>query len=848
MFFLLFTALFFFSQAANGYLKGTITDTTGAPLPYVSIYVKNTTYGVTSNLKGEYLIELKPGIHSIIFSFVGYQKQEQTIQIFSGRPTVLNVQLKELNETLPEAVIYSNKRDIGKEIMRKVRDKRKFYLDNIEGYSNHTYQKITVEKELRNPGKKDSLQAEKAELEKPGSLVEYFKNENLNLIESYSQIHFSQPNRYKEIILAYNDYAASKPQGGEGSVSVGFEIGERNIVPTQRENVNPYILISDAAAAEFNFYKNLIDAPAISQKQLLSPIATTAPLSYLFDYDGMFYQQGIKIHRIQVTPIFAHDALFQGVVFVEDSTWALVSVDLSVNPSVLLYCKEFRIIQNYQAIEKEHYLPVRREFTYTIKDGKHNILGKTRVDHSDYKLNPQFPKRFFTNEVKRYEDDSFDKDSSFWIQKRPFALVDSEIAYIIKTDSLKKQYESYEYLSKIDSSFNKINIWSFLINGVGHRNRFKKSEIYFNPLISQIIPFGVGGWRHRFGGYYNKGFKNDYLLETTGEIDYGFNNQDIRGKVGVGLTYVPKKFVRTFIRVGDSYELINDFASLSTLLSRSNYVRSQTFSIAQRMELINGLFGELTFDYSDQKPIDGMNLEGDLTNALFGTFNTPIEFDHYIKSEIRLELKYRIKQPYIIKGNKKILLAPKYPQMHFVYRKGLPGLFGSEVDFDYLEIGSDDQIKLGRMGTSVWSVQAGSFVNRANLRVLEHRYFRGSDPFIFSDPTRSFQLLGPTLSTSSAYFRANYIHHFEGVILNKVPLLNRMKLSLAGGGGTLIIPENNFNHFEIFAGIERITRIKEQLFRISLFAVTADNSFVSPTLQFKIGLNFFNSYTRKWDY
>jgi len=843
--FIFISILIFSTEGLAQVIRGKITAQNGEPVPFVSVYLKNSTFGVSANLKGEYQLQVKPGNYTLVFSLVGFQKEERSIQISLEKNLTLDVTLRETTE-MRALEIYSDKRDIANEVISKAREKRTNYANKAESIEFRTYMKISLEKEspidsiaIDSLAKNDSLKTPKADLET------IFKKERLNLIESLSEVKVS-PTGYREFILGYHDYAETRPFTGV-TARMGMELGESNIAPAAEQAVNPYLLSSEKAFLEYNFYSSLIQLPQLSDKPFLSPIGSGSALSYRYELESTFFENNRKIYKIKVEPIFKTEALFRGSVFIEDSTFALTAVDLNINPSSLIYHHDFRIIQNYKEIEPGIYLPFRREFIYTVKEGKTTIHGSTRTDHSAFTINPTFVKGTFGNEVQTYNDLAFDRDSSFWETNRTIAMKENELKYIQLCDSLKKYYSSTEYLAEKDSAYNRITFWDVTLSGIGYRNRKKNYSFFINPIIAQMVPLGIGGYRHRLGGTFTKEFENAMVLETTGDIDYGFTNKDIRGKGGIGFTYIPKKFVRTFIRVGDYYDMINTYASLGSIFSRSNYVRSLTFSVAQRMEVTNGLFAELTLDYSDQIPITDLKLE-QWSSDIFGEVNDPIDFARYVKSEIRLDVKYRHKQKYIIKRNKKIILGSKWPELNFVYRKGIPKAFGSEVNFDYLELGINHEINIARFGNASWTLLTGSFVNQKSLRILEHRYFRGSDAGFFSDPVRSFQLLGPTLETSNYFFRANYMHQFEGLFLNKIPLINRLKLTEAAGTGILIIPEKNFAHSEFYFGIQRPFRIKQQRFRIGIYAVTADNSLNKAVFTWKFGIQFYNNYTKKWSF
>jgi hypothetical protein len=853
-------------------IKGVVTDETGTPVPGATIFIKNSYVGVMTDKNGSYQISLKPGKQTLIFKMMGYNTIEKEIIIDDPGQFKFDTALSVSAKLLNEAVVTSDTRDLGKSIMQNVRDKRKDYLDSVQNYQCKMYRRISLEnlepkhikdsleknqadsieskinkQEIRKTKRQQKKAARKQRKDTTKNKVQdtYMVQYVSDLDETISTLYYDKPARYKESVIAENTYDIKWPN--QFFLTVGADMSEGiQIEDMGYQPSNPYVLINDPGSADFNFYKPTITQPSVCIKPLLSPLAPGSSLSYVYDYEGVFYVEGKKYYKIKVRPLFPADALYSGFITVRDSTWELHSVDLNINPDVLLYCKNFRIEQTYQNISGIS-LPEKSTFTYVIKEGKRNITGITDVKYSDFILNDTIPAKTFSTEVKEYQDQSLEKDSAWWDENRTYALSSNEIKFIRETDSLSAYYNSDEYIFKTDSSVNRIDIWNILYEGISHVNRRNQTMYFINPLIAQINPLGIGGYRHSLGGYFFKRFKNDYLLESEGLLNYGFANKDMRGRGGIGLTYFPKKFVRTFIRFGDYYDQVNSNASISSMFSRSNYARTQTFSIAQRMEIINGLFAELTYTYSDQTPIAGLQ-QDQWSDNLFGTINDPLVFTEYIKSEFQLEMKYLLFQKFVMKNQRKILLGSNWPELSFTWRKGIPGMLKSEVNFDYFELGMHHELKLSRWGRLNWSLKSGVFANKKNLRILEYKYFRGSDAIFFSSPSRTLQLLGPTLSSSSAFLQFNAIHHFEGAIMDKIPLMSRLKLGLAVGGGMLFMQENSFRHAEIFGGIERVFRIRRQLFRLGVFAVTADNNLSKADFTLKFGVNFYNSFSRKWDY
>lgn len=88
-------------QMVDQTITGTVTDENGTELPGVSILVKGTQRGTTTDANGKYKIDVVNANAILVFSFVGYQVQE----VQAGNKSGLDIRLKVDTKALEEVVV-----------------------------------------------------------------------------------------------------------------------------------------------------------------------------------------------------------------------------------------------------------------------------------------------------------------------------------------------------------------------------------------------------------------------------------------------------------------------------------------------------------------------------------------------------------------------------------------------------------------------------------------------------------------------------------------------------------------------------------------------------------------------
>jgi hypothetical protein len=894
-------------------VKGIVRDSEGEAIPYAKVYVENTTNGVVTNIKGEYFLDLNNGTYKLVFSSLGYKSKTETIEVkgkgldldvvledegvqmetvtlTAGRrdpayaimekviankkeyiqqfesyqcETYLKASLEVDTLTRKKIIAiadsakadtssngmqdngsidlfgkfferYEAKRAVKKEAKEEKKARAKAVRDSLNAPIHRASLKDGSQDSLLVKKKREGLQIGKKKDERP----------KLNFIESRSTTYFQYPGQFKSVVHAYRDF--SEKRSGSVSVSVRGDDSDRY----ETETSNPYLFFLDVSDADFNFYHNLVSVPKLADQPFISPLSSTSwNLSYKYHLEESFMENGYVIHKIIVTPRNSEGPFFQGELYIEDGSFAIKSVNFQILQTTLSYFNYFQVIHNYERTGDGRWTKAREDYYYNVKDGKVRYYGNTIALHKNYQLDAKQPKNFFKNELRRVEQEAFERDSTYWANDRPIRLKDAEIEFINYQDSIYKVKHSDAYLDEQDSIFNHLSIWDILLQGISFRIRKAGLAFNFTPLTEQVRPLGVGGYRHVLGGSISKTWTKYNRLTLSGEANMGFmNKNDLRGFGRVSYTYNPKHFASAYVKYGDNYTMVNGYSTITTIFSRSNYIRKQYFGFGHEMEIVNGIFLDFEAEYADRTTIADLQLE-QWSQNLFGNSNSPQIFDPYREALFHIRLKWIPGQKFYTEPYRKVIVGSIYPVFELEYKKAMPGINGSIINFDFLELHVTDEMRIGTMGISRWSAYAGAYLQKNNIRFTDYRFFRGSDPIFFANPLRSFQNLDTTLSTTDPYIQVNYLHDFGSALSNKIPILKHTPIQFSAGGGVLYVQKTDFFHSEIYGGIQLPFRINKQRFKLGgYYAVSYSNYSGAIGNQFKVGITFYDTYKNRWTY
>jgi hypothetical protein len=777
--------VFFLQQAAFGnVLSGRMVSSGGEPIPYGAVYVKGTTNGTTTNEQGFYTLDLSPGVYTVIYQAMGYIQKQLEIDLLAGNKT-LDITLTASSITLPEAII-SNGEDPAYGIIRQSIKKRKYFLEQVNAYSCDVYIK-GLQRVTEHPEKIMGLEVDPdGEIDSVSGIV--------YLSESVSKYNFQRPDKVKEEMIS------SKVSGDNQAFS--------------------YNRASDMM---FNFYQNLIEIEELSERGFVSPIAGNAMLFYKYRLAGTFFENDSMINKIEVIPRRTSDPCFRGYIYIMENSWRIHSTELYLTKDAQIdFVDTLMINQTFVPVEKDIWMVFMNRFTFVF--GFMGVKGDGIYIgvNSNFVIDPDFPKKFFDNEEMHVNDDANQRDSAYWEETRPVPLTIEEQNDYHRRDSIARIRNSKEYLDSLDKRGNQPGIVDIVFTGYTFNRRYNHFALTVSPLITSVSFNTVQGIRAATDVSVYKSWQNNKYFTVSPGFSYGVSDRRFYSDFESTYYYKPVRFARVTVAGGATTAQFNSrepigvfFNSAYTLLLKQNYLKiySKSYgSAAWFGEIANGFVLLAHMEFAERSPLyNSAKFYWIENNERHFTSNDPQNpgdensgFTRHRALTINFQATVRFKQKYYTRPNEKIILGSKYPTFGFQWRRGIPGIFGSSTNYDFVKFSIRDQLDLKLLGKFNYYFGMGKFLSKKNLPFIDFYHFMGNQMIWSQFTAQSYQLLDYyAFSTGDWYLEGHGEHHFGGFILNKIPIVKRLKLTEVAGVNWLMTQDVP-SYYEIYFGVDKL--------------------------------------------
>jgi hypothetical protein len=216
--------------------------------------------------------------------------------------------------------------------------------------------------------------------------------------------------------------------------------------------------------------------------------------------------------------------------------------------------------------------------------------------------------------------------------------------------------------------------------------------------------------------------------------------------------------------------------------------------------------------------------------------NAPFITHNILKLNLTAQINFG--QEYLSYPDSKLNFTnDKYPTLLLSYEKGF-GATLNDYNFDQVKARLYQSFSIADKGQFSYNLRAGKFFNADDIAFMDFQHFNGNQINVSrrGNYTDVFNNLGYyDLSTNNRYFELHAEHDFNGFILGKIPLLNKLNFNLIIGAHNLATPDSS-PYQEYTIGIDNIGCGKWRFLRFD-YIRSYQNGFQSDAIVF--GLKFF---------
>ncbi len=740
----IFTCFFAFEMFAQTiHVDGVIyEDSTTRPVAYAKIFFMGTQNGSISDFDGTFAISISKKnlkYDTIIVSLLGYQTKK--IPISTSEDNHLSIHLySSLFQEMEEVTVVAGENPAWRYMRKLIANKEKNNPDNLDYFSSKEYAKIRFDLNNFTDKIKTNL------LMRPFDYIwdNTQKTDDgvtfLPVLLTEKSIHHyyrKKPKDQKDIIVG------EKRTGLAGPKLMNF---------TEDLYITP------------NIYDNYIE---ILGKSFPSPLNNNYKSNYKFYLQDSTYKNGRKIYAIRFVPKHERELAFSGEMFFDSTTFAITQIqmrfDIKANVN---FVRSYIINQFYEEVAPNQWMLTEAQVIgdFTVVENATDMtgfFGRKRAFYSSYTINKKINDTIFNGlEIIQYDENARNRDSLFWLQQRAEDLNTEEVNLLQVTKRVE-QDPAFILRKKI-----------FYTIGTGYIpfNKLQVGDIYTFYSYNQIEHS-----RLKFGGRTNP--ENAFPLHASAYIAYGTFDKEwkysiasylnlskkLKTRIGGSYRYDIEQLGRSFNHIALDH-IVGSLSQIGSSNSRNYVTRFEAYF---EKEFFQGFISRLTYFNTNYTPT------GD--NKYINIQNGPVEVNKYQSAGIRFNLKFS----YLfadVSGtfyDKKDLFHAKrkFPDIAFSYEFADKKTFASDFNYQKLKLSIRQRVNAKKLGYFTYNFDAGKTIGTVPFTFLDIPF---GNQLIFAD-LYAFNLMDFMEFASDEYLAVHLSHHFQGLILDRIPLLNKLK-------------------------------------------------------------------------
>jgi len=729
-------------------VTGTVYDEDKFPVAFANILFKGSSEGVISDIDGQFSIESDSNYSTLIVSYVGFESAE--VNLPNKQNSNLKILLKtgfELDEVL---VVNRPKKRLKKKenpaykIMKGIwAHKKRNGLSLVEAYAYKKY--ASTEVGLNNMDQKFLKRLLKDDYD---SIISIIKQDKRNK-KFYVPIYLS------EIIQkVYGDNTLDKTlQLTEAEKQIGIQ--QDGYVFDRISNV----------FKEINVYDNNIE---LLNKTFVSPLSTEGFGSYEYVLQDSIVSDAKTKYRIYFFPRREGDLVFEGNFIVTDSVYAVNAISMRVNPKINLNLVRNLYFEKTFSIENDSvFLPkdntYEADFTVLTKNEKEKGLYVKRIEtFENYDFDTTRAAEFYDNKVVKYKQNQFEKNEDYWSENLPASINNNDTESVLENLNGNKKIKNITGLIRtLSSGYLKVS-----------------NSIEFGSIWSTFAVNDVEGYKVSAGF---RSFKTlDDRFRVKGKLAYGFKDQQFKYLVDTKylLSYKPR------VSVGVGY--LNDTEQLGSRIlnslgnapsgfgTTSLFSRGENYFLSRIKKISANINVEVFRNF-----LVGANISNNrIKSAAPDEFSVDY-FDedqkkiqsNLVDNNAELFLLYTPRRNIFGYGVKRQFGTNLYPSFLLSFQKGLE-VGDGDTNYNKLLFSYNQPIKLGKFGIINSTIETGKIFGATQLSVLSPVPANQT----YSLVPNTFSLLNYYDFVVDQFVVGHFIHHFNGFIMNRIPLIKQLKL------------------------------------------------------------------------